>query len=155
MSRDRLSTVWRVAVVLAVAITGCHHDVPEDIPSADSRKITIADRFYDVVAFDDKTTIVSGYAGKILRTEDGGYTWTLIPSGSDKALYAMRFVDRNKGWIVGQEGLILHTEDGGKTWSPQASHANVYLFSVEFVNDQEGWAVGDKATFLHTLDGGK
>jgi photosystem II stability/assembly factor-like uncharacterized protein len=155
MSRYRLSTMWRVAVVLAVAITGCHHEVPEDIPSADSRKITIADRFYDVVAFDDKTTIVSGYAGKILRTEDGGYTWTLIPSGTDKALYAMRFVDRNKGWIVGQEGLILHTEDGGKSWSPQTSHANVYLFSVEFVNDQEGWAVGDKATFVHTMDGGK
>ena len=40
---------WVVAV-FALMGAGCHREVPEDIPSADTRKITIADRFYDVVA---------------------------------------------------------------------------------------------------------
>jgi len=155
MSRFRLSTCWQVGAVLLLAIAGCHREVPEDIPPADSRKITIADRFYDVVALNAKRTLVCGYAGKILMTEDSGYTWQLVPSGTDKALYSMNFPDATHGWIVGQEGLILHTEDGGKTWARQISGATVYLFSVHFTSPQEGWAVGDKATFVHTTDGGK
>lgn len=151
MSPFRLSRWWLVALVLA----GCHHEVPEDIPSADTRKITIADRFYDVYAMDAKKALVSGYAGKILMTEDGGLTWELIPSGTDKSLYSMHFADANTGWIVGQEGLILHTKDGGKTWERQKSGANVYLFSITFVDAQNGWAVGDKATYVHTTDGGE
>lgn len=154
MSRFRLSTGWQVGVALVIAMAGCHREVPEDLPAADARKITIADRFYDVVAFDAKTTLVCGYAGKLLMTEDGGYTWQLVRSGTDKALYSMSFPDRTHGWIVGQEGLVLHTEDGGKTWARQGTGATVYLFSVDFVNDREGWAVGDRATYLHTTDGG-
>ena len=91
MVRFRLSTWWQVAAVLALAAPGCHRDIPADIPPADSRKITIADRFYDVVAFDEKKALVSGYAGKLLMTDDGGFNWTLIPSGTDKALYSIRF----------------------------------------------------------------
>ncbi len=155
MSRFGLFTSWRVAVTLALAVAGCHGGVPEDIPSADTRKITIADRFYDVVALDAKKAVVCGYAGKILMTEDAGYTWQIIPSGTDKALYSLHFADPTHGWIVGQEGLILHSGDGGKSWARQTSGATVYLFSVAFVNAQEGWAVGDKATFVHTSDGGK
>jgi Photosynthesis system II assembly factor YCF48 len=151
MSRFRLSICWQVALVLTIA--GCHREEPEDIPSADTRKITIADRFYDVVALDAKRIFVCGYAGKLLTTEDGGFNWQLVASGTDKALYAIRFPDPTHGWIVGQDGLILHTDDSGKTWTRQTSGATVYLFSVNFVNAQEGWAVGDKATYVHTTDG--
>jgi len=154
MVRFRLS-MWHVVAVLALAAPACHHDVPPDIPSADSRKITIADRFYDVVALDEKKAIVSGYAGKLLMTEDAGFNWEIVPSGTDKALYSIHFPSPTKGWIVGQDGLILHSEDAGKTWTRQISGVNVYLFAVDFLNDQEGWAVGDKATYLHTTDGGK
>lgn len=138
----------------ALVSVGCHHSVPEDIPSADTRKITIADRFYDVVALDEKQAIVSGYAGKILRTEDGGFTWSLVSSGTDKALYSISFPDKTNGWIVGQDGLILHSSDAGKTWSRQPTNVPVYLFSVNFTDAQNGWAVGDKATFVRTSDGG-
>jgi photosystem II stability/assembly factor-like uncharacterized protein len=155
MSRFRLSTWWQVAALLAVAAGGCHHEVLEDLPPADARKITIADRFYDVVALDAKRTLVCGYAGKILMTEDAGYTWQIVPSGTDKALYSIRFPDATNGWIVGQDGLILHSADSGKTWTRQPSGATVYLFAVDFINDHEGWVVGDKATYLHTTDGGK
>lgn len=140
--------------VWALTSVGCHNEVPEDIPSADTRKITIADRFYDVVALDDKQTIVIGYAGKILRTDDGGYTWSLVASGTDKALYGISFPDKTNGWIVGQDGLILHSSDGGRTWSRQPTAVPVYLFAVHFVDATHGWAVGDKATYVRTSDGG-
>src|SRR5512145_2720093 len=140
--RFRLSKWWQVSLALLM-LAGCHRYEPEDIPSADTRKITIADRFYDVAAIDKQKTVVCGYAGKILLTEDAGMTWQLIPSGTDKALYSMHFADASHGWIVGQEGLILHTADGGKTWTRQASGATVYLFSIDFVDAQNGWIVGD------------
>lgn len=146
-------TAWLVAA-LALAGAGCHGGVPEDIPSADSRKITIADRFYDVAALDEKQTVVVGYAGKILRTEDAGYTWSIVPSGTDRALYSVSFPDPTHGWIVGQDGLILHSADGGKSWTRQATAVPVYLFDVDFVDAKNGWAVGDKATTVHTADGG-
>ena len=147
-------TAWWVAVLALVGAVGCHNEVPEDIPAADTRKITIADRFYDVVALDEKQTLVFGYAGKILRTEDSGYTWSLVNSGTDKALYSASFPDATNGWAVGQDGLILHTSDGGKTWARQATDVPIYLFAVDFVDAKNGWAVGDKATTVHTTDGG-
>ena len=140
---------------LLIGGLGCHRGVPEDIPSADARKITIADRFYDVVALDEKKALVVGYGGKILMTEDAGYTWSLVSSGTDKALYAVRFPDAQNGWIVGQDGLILHSADGGKTWTKQISGATVYLFAVDFIDAKRGWAVGDKAIWVRTDDGGK
>jgi len=140
---------------LLIGGVGCHREAPEDIPSADTRKITIADRFYDVVALDEKKALVIGYAGKILMTEDAGYTWSLVPSGTDKALYSVRFPDAQHGWIVGQDGLIMHSDDGGKTWTKQISGATVYLFSIDFTDAKRGWAVGDKATAVRTEDGGK
>jgi photosystem II stability/assembly factor-like uncharacterized protein len=143
-----------VVAMFALMSAGCHRYVPEDIPSADTRKITIADRFYDVVALDDKQAIVVGYAGKILRTDDGGYTWSLVNSGTDKALYSISFPDQSNGWIVGQDGLILHSSDAGKTWKQQPTDVPVYLFSVHFTDAQNGWAVGDKATYVRTNDGG-
>ena len=114
MSRFRLSAWWHIALLLAVA--GCHREVPEDIPSADTRKITIADRFYDVVALNAQKALVCGYAGKILMTEDGGYTWQLISSGTDKALYAMHFADATRGLRkkrVGAEHVIGQKLPGG------------------------------------------
>jgi photosystem II stability/assembly factor-like uncharacterized protein len=151
MQRVRLSAWWLAAV--STAIVGCHREVIEDLPQFE-RKISIADRFYDVEALDAQTAIVVGYAGKILRTVDGGMTWEVMPSGVDKALYSVDFPDPQNGWICGQSGLILRTTDGGKTWQRQQTPTPVYLFSIDMVSATEGWAVGDRATTLHTSDGG-
>lgn len=151
MHRLRLSAWWLAAV--SMVVVGCHNEAIDDLPQFD-RKISIADRFYDVEALDAQTALVVGYAGKILRTADGGMTWDVIPSGVDKALYGVDFTDPQNGWICGQSGLILHTTDGGKSWTRQSTPTPVYLFAIDMVSPTEGWAVGDRATTLHTRDGG-
>jgi len=135
------------------AAAGCHQEVKE-IPLL-ARLIGISDRFYDVQAIDADHVIVVGYGGKILTTSDGGFTWSKVDSGTNRALYRVHFVDPNHGWISGQEGLILHTSDGGKTWERQKSGTQVYLFALQFLDTMHGWAVGDKSIFLETVDGGK
>jgi photosystem II stability/assembly factor-like uncharacterized protein len=125
----------------------------EEVPLF-TRMISIADKFYDVQALDADHTVVVGYGGKVLLTSDGGFTWTQARTGTNRALYRVRFVDPNTGWMSGQEGLILHTTDGGKTWKRQNSGTNVYLFSMYFLDAKHGWAVGDKSLATETFDGG-
>jgi photosystem II stability/assembly factor-like uncharacterized protein len=151
MGQFRSSIWWGTVVLLLVA--GCQHGNPEDLPLY-ARKISIADKFYDVATFDKDRAIVVGYAGKILATEDGGQSWDVIPSGTKRALYDVEFVGDKLGWIVGQDGTILHSVDGGKTWARQNSGTKLYLFALDFVSELEGWAVGDRAVYLHTVDGG-
>ena len=152
-ARRVLIPLWWLCGLLGVAV-GCHREAPDGVTYFE-RKISIADRFYDVAALDTDRAIVVGYAGKILRTADGGRTWEVVPSGTSRALYSVVFTDGDHGWISGQDGLILHSTDGGQTWSSQDSGTNVYLFALDFVSEQEGWVVGDRATVLHTVDGGR
>lgn len=148
---------WRIQMLVGVAlfvIAGCHSDEISDVPLVE-RKISIADKFYDVKSIAPERAIVVGYGGKILKTENSGRSWDLVPSGTDRALYNIQFVDGEHGWISGQDGLILHTADGGKTWQRQVTGTLVYLFGISFIDQQRGFAVGDRATMLDTRDGGQ
>lgn len=87
-----------------------------------------------------------GHAGMILRTQDGGETWTrqadgrnlaqaavaaaskpgapaqrasaqrLLDEGPDKPLLDLHFLDAQRGFAVGAYGLFFETDDGGTTW---------------------------------------
>lgn len=60
------------------------------------------------------TTLVAvGDFGTIIRTDDGGATWTLQSSGTTNSLLGVSFVDANTGIAVGDSGTILRTDDGG------------------------------------------
>jgi photosystem II stability/assembly factor-like uncharacterized protein len=156
---------WSVSgglVLLALSL-GCHHEV-EMIPLAE-RTIYTTDRFYDVQAITKDHAVVVGYGGKILETKDGGSSWMSESSGTDLALYAVRFADEQHGFISGQDGLILHTNDGGKTWQRQESNAvfqdkdgskqPLFLFGLHALDADHAWAVGDRSILTSTGDGGK
>jgi photosystem II stability/assembly factor-like uncharacterized protein len=63
---------------------------------------------------DETTAFVVGSAGTILRTTDGGDTWTRQESGTTHALHSVSFADANTGTVVGDYGTILHTTTGGE-----------------------------------------
>ena len=52
----------------------------------------------------------------ILRTTDGGVTWTVQYSKPGPLLLAVSFSDANTGTAVGESGMILRTTNGGLTW---------------------------------------
>ncbi|WP_431049440.1 YCF48-related protein [Roseateles sp. L2-2] len=60
-----------------------------------------------------------GDAGEILRTVDGGQTWSKVASGVTTRLNSVRFADAKNGWIVGDFGALLRTTDGGAHWTLQ------------------------------------
>lgn len=91
----------------------------------------------------------------VMRTDNGGETWSRILVPSKTELYHVEFADSSRGWIVGDRGLILVTYDGGANWQIQKSGTDKALYNVDFINADEGYAVGGKGTILRTTDGGE
>jgi photosystem II stability/assembly factor-like uncharacterized protein len=112
------------------------------------------DNLFGVDFVDRSFGVISGYAGTVLRTQDGGRSWEWIYIGVDELIRRVSFVDTEQGWAVGHRGSILHTADGGLTWSVQHTEPNTYLRDVYFVDRDSGWAVGHDAVILHTENGG-
>jgi photosystem II stability/assembly factor-like uncharacterized protein len=111
------------------------------------------------------STISHGnWGATLLATEDGGESWLEQAVPTKQALYAVHFVDRQRGWIVGNHGVILHTLDGGASWPVQRAADNRgpgFLRGVRFVDSRRGWAVGGRGrasripVVLQTRDGGR
>jgi len=80
--------------------------------------------FRDIEAFDAKTAIIMGVDSPayILKTVDGGSTWTTVYSNNTKGMFldAMEFWNEMSGIVIGDpindKIFIARTFDGGKTW---------------------------------------
>ena len=151
--RTSRALIVLLIVVASGWVAGCHPEV-ELTPLPEAKISIIGDRFFDVKALSAERALVIGYRGKILETTDGGRTWNIIKTPTDRALYSIRFADAQNGWICGQGGLMLNTKDGGKTWTEQKSNTETYLFAVYAVSPTHVYAVGDKSTLVETTDGG-
>jgi photosystem II stability/assembly factor-like uncharacterized protein len=115
------------------------------------------------VAFADSLTAVAvggiylgqGLGQVILRTGDGGFSWTLLPGVTDAGLSFIAFGDPQVGWAVGVDGTILVTTDKGLTWSSQSSGTKNSLNAVAAVDANTAWAVGANGTIVATRTGGE
>ncbi len=90
----------------------------------------------------------------LLRTTDGGETWSRVIVPTKVELFHLDFAGKSRGWIVGDAGVILATTNGGNTWMVQKSGTEEALYNVDFRNGSHGYAVGMKGTVLRTRDGG-
>jgi photosystem II stability/assembly factor-like uncharacterized protein len=125
------------------------------------------------VGGDYDTITYEGINGVILKTTNGGTTWTAIIDSAPFELWDVHFIDNQKGIAVGYKnatsyGLILKTYDGGNSWietyGPPNDVGYYGLFGVEFVDNLRGFAVGGGnkynsqgmhfGIFLKTEDGG-
>src|SRR5579864_4106366 len=81
---------------------------------------------------------------------------------SDAPLRAVKFIDQNEGWAVGDEGTIWHTIDAGENWERQSTAIGGSLRSLDFITPYIGWVVGreelpgggSSGIILATTDGG-
>jgi photosystem II stability/assembly factor-like uncharacterized protein len=101
---------------------------------------------------DGLTGWVAGGDGTLLRTTDGGATWSPQKSNTRFELTNIVFRDARNGLAVGGGGTILHTADGGATWAGQESDASFRALS--FGDARNAWVVGVGGTILRTTDGG-
>ena len=104
---------------------------------------------------DNNSGWAAGRWGTLLKTDDGGNTWNIVPTPTKKTLTGIYFFDQKMGWIVGEAGTIFKTEDGGKSWHPQMSPVPFYLMDVFFVSEKQGWIVTERTHILSTDNGGE
>lgn len=62
----------------------------------------------------------------------------------DASLRAVRLVDADRGWAVGDRGVILHTETGGDSWSFQNSGTTDGLLDIAAADTRHAIAVGGR-----------
>jgi photosystem II stability/assembly factor-like uncharacterized protein len=92
---------------------------------------------------------------QVLKTEDGGKSWSYIRHQSGEYIFDIEFIDANTGWIVGFPSLIAKTTNTGQTWQIQTPvDYNNYFWAVDFIDASTGWAVGTSGRIRKTTDGG-
>ena len=106
---------------------------------------------YHVDFRNDKKGIAVGERGTILRTTDGGVTWTPIPPKTRSTLLNVEFVSDNNGWAVGRGGTILRTDDAGANWVEQETGTKLNLYGLAFreedwMGSRCGWSVASIRT---------
>jgi photosystem II stability/assembly factor-like uncharacterized protein len=106
---------------------------------------------------------VSGAAGTILHTADGGKTWAAQlggdPAAADPEIERLRFFDERHGWAIKDKKLLATTD--GENWQEIAPLPQ-RMGDFAFVSPTDGFAAAGQTQYLHephnifrTRDGGR
>lgn len=99
-----------------------------------------------------------GQFGTIVRTDDGGTTWTGVRSGLTSGLDQLRVIDANT-FVAGGGCTLLRSDDGGQSirrlrFTSTAS-CEAPLRAVAFSGPQVGYLLLANGSVLRTDDGGQ
>jgi photosystem II stability/assembly factor-like uncharacterized protein len=87
-----------------------------------------------------------GLHATILRSTDGGSTWTALSSPlPDEEVSDIEFVSPTTGWAVGVNNAILRSTNGGASWSAQVFTGSLYapyLLELSAVDATHAWIGG-------------
>ena len=119
-----------------------------------ARKAELDANFEGICFFDSNSGWAIGSEGTIAHTSNGGETWTIQNSSTNRYLFGTDFISNKEGWVVGEDGVILHTKDGGVNWHMQTSGTDAPFVDVDFVDTNYGWIVCMEVWIIHTFDGG-
>jgi photosystem II stability/assembly factor-like uncharacterized protein len=121
--------------------------------------------FRGLSVVNDDVVWVSGSAGTVGRSVDGGENWTwMTVKGFEKADFRdIEAFDKNTAIIMGiaDPAYILKTTDGGQNWKVvfEDTARGMFLDAMEFWNEQSGIVIGDpmgdKIFIARTFDGGE
>src|SRR5687767_9757472 len=96
--------------------------------------------------------VAVGSDSTIVRTTDGGFTWTRFTSPVDAILSDVYVRDKKQALIVGTRGTILTLVDG-EFWREVPVSTKEHLHGLAFAGEV-GWAVGTHGTVVKTTDSG-
>ncbi len=113
---------------------------------------------------DENVGFVSGISNQgavILKTIDGGDSWTLVFTSqtSLEYIWKMHFVNNNLAYgsveSFGNETAIVKTEDGGDTWTEiQVAGIGLDIQAIGFMDELHGWIGSRYDGLFETNDGG-
>jgi photosystem II stability/assembly factor-like uncharacterized protein len=166
----RKSHRQRAALALCAALLFSAAARAQDGTGWVSERRGLAGKDLNAVYFaDSKRGWVGGDSGLVLRTEDGGQSWTRQQVETKEGVSDLFFRDKEDGYLLAGNQIFV-TEDGGATWRMTARFlpetfggAVPDLYSVRFTSKRRGWVVGSlsrgdsvvDSLVLQTTDGGQ
>ncbi|MES2862744.1 MAG: T9SS type A sorting domain-containing protein [Bacteroidota bacterium] len=124
-----------------------------------------ADALVDINFIDEHIGFASGgnaSGGVILKTIDGGATWTQLLNTSTNGDYVwkLQVLNSNNNVLFGSIesatpniGRLAKSIDGGQTWTLHNAPENM-IQAVGFLDENHGWMGGHTTGFYETFDGG-
>jgi photosystem II stability/assembly factor-like uncharacterized protein len=108
---------------------------------------------------DEDNGLISGLGGVILRSRDGGRTWSYEDTGWKQAFFSVASTNQ-RAVAIGEKGLIRFSTDGGSSWSRPSSEnfPTIFTFMRDLAfdpTDRTGFIVGQEGMVLRSTDGGK
>jgi photosystem II stability/assembly factor-like uncharacterized protein len=103
------------------------------------------------------TTYAGGDSGTLLKSLDGGLTWSGITTGIRDPITILQVVGANPASVVfGTGSLLERSDNGGATFVRLPfAHGGAGLISAAFPSAQVGYLVLSNGSVLTTADGGK
>ena len=125
-------------------------------------KVETTASFRGLSVVNDRVVWASGTRGTVIRSIDGGATWTVdsIPNAATFDLRGIFALSDQEAHVAATSGRIWRTTDGGKSWALtyQSPDTSMFLDAITFRNEREGMTLGDpmggRFVILVTNDGG-
>jgi photosystem II stability/assembly factor-like uncharacterized protein len=120
---------------------------------------TTQNELWGVSVVDSNIVWIAGYNRTVLKTVDGGNSWSVQDVPTSYNLQDLSAVNAQTAWAVGggylDQQVVLKTSDGGKTWTAQTNPAGTLMLSVSAVDAATAWAVGANGKIIKTVNGGQ
>jgi photosystem II stability/assembly factor-like uncharacterized protein len=124
-----------------------------------------ADALVEVLFLDENIGFAAGKnttGGVILKTTDGGTTWTQLYNSNITGEYVwkLQVLNNNQNVIFGAVesttpniGKLTKSTNGGLNWT-EFNAPETYIQAVGFLDENHGWMGGHTTGFYETFDGG-
>lgn len=101
---------------------------------------------------DSNKILMVGSSGMILKSTNGGTSWTQQVSNTTKNLRYIYANSENDIYVCGDQGAMLRTTNGGASWNAQVVNSGADLKGMTIVNNVNGYnigyAIGSSGTIL-------
>ena len=119
-------------------------------PTVETQDSGVTVRLRGISAVDANVAWASGREGTVLRTTDGGNTWSnvSVPDAKDLDFRDIEGFDANTAVALsignGAASRVYRTEDGGKTWQLTLQNKDERaFFDCMAFKGEDGWMLGD------------
>lgn len=129
--------------------------VTEDAGETWTQASGVTTGVHDLCYATESVLYAAGGDEKILKSTDGGLTWTELYAGIFTYVFlGVEFLDENYGMVAGEDGKVLMTNDGGLNWTTNNTSFYHLWHAFHIFNYDSAYVAGTPEGVYKTTDGG-